>query len=219
MKSIERHFWDPEQQCFIEWLPMANEKNVKAGKLVESLALLTDMLDPAIEARVRKDLPENNAMLPELYMMHFYFQALAKIGRHDEINRLILTYWGPMLETDCPTIWEANVYQSAKKAYGNAGSLCHAFSLAPIACMQQYILGIEPITDGFKTFSFTPVPGDLQTASGSVLSPYGRIEVEWIAKDQTIQAKITVPEKTSSRLADGRILAAGSHEIEFARFR
>jgi hypothetical protein len=43
--------------------------------------------------------------------------------------------------------------------------------------------------------------------------------VEWIAKDQTIQVKITVPEKTSCHLTDGHILAAGSHEIEFARFR
>jgi hypothetical protein len=216
MKMIERHFWDSEQQCFIEWLPMANEKSVRAGKLVESLALLTDMLDPAVEARIKNDLAENNAMLPELYMMHFYFQALAKIGRHDEIGRLIRTYWSPMLETDCSTIWEANVYQSGKKAYGNAGSLCHAFALAPIACFQQYILGIEPITDGFMTFSFAPVPGELKTASGSVLCPCGKIEVKWIAKGRTIQAKITVPEKTSCRLADGRILAAGSHEIQLA---
>jgi hypothetical protein len=113
-------------------------------------------------------------MLPELYMMYFYFQALAKIGRYDEIDRLIRTYWGPMLETDCPTIWEANVHQSAKKAYDNAGSLCHAFSLAPVVCIQQYLLGVAPITDGFKTFAFAPMSGILKTASGSVLSPYGK---------------------------------------------
>jgi hypothetical protein len=219
MKSIEEYFWDPEQQCFIEWLPIAKEQKVKAGKLVESLALLTDILNPAIEEQVKNDLAENNAMLPELYMMYFYFQALAKIGRHDNINFLIQEYWGPMLETDCPTIWEANVYQFGKKAYDNAGSLCHAFALAPIAYFQQYILGIKPLTAGFNTFSFAPVPGNLETAKGSVLCPYGKIDVEWIVKNQTIQAKITVPKNTSCHLADGRILAAGHHEIQLTGLR
>jgi hypothetical protein len=217
LKKIEHHFWDAEQQGFIEWIPKAEEKPLKAGKLVQSLALLTGMLSPALETQVKQDLPSDEGLLPELYMMHFYFQALAKIGRHDKIHRLIETYWSPMLKTDCPTIWEANVYGTAKKAFDNGGSLCHAFSLAPIACFQEYVLGIAPLTDGFETFTFTPIPGELQNAAGSVITPHGQIKAEWIASDQTIQVKITVPENTTCRLPNGQILTAGTHKLQLER--
>ena len=152
--------------------------------------------------------------VPELYMLHFYFQALAKIDRHDVIYSLIEKYWSPMLKTDCPTIWEVNVYEHGKDAYDNAGSLCHAFALTPAYCFQEYVLGVSPITNGFETFSFRPIVGKLSEAKGSVVTVHGDINVAWVRDGGLLKANITVPKNTTCCLADGRKFSAGEHVVE-----
>ena len=100
---------------------------------------------------------------------------------------------------------------------------------------QTYLLGVEPLEPGFRTFRLAPQPPkDLALARGRVPTPHGMIEVEWrrtaTASEQQkesappttpelgprtsdLELSISVPDGTTALLADGRFLGPGRHEI------
>ena len=100
---------------------------------------------------------------------------------------------------------------------------------------QTYLLGVEPLEPGFRTFRLAPQPpNDLAWARGRVPTPHGTIEVEWrraptasgqqqeIAHPTTsvsgprpsdLGLSISVPDGTTAILFDGRTLGPGHHEL------
>ena len=88
---------------------------------------------------------------------------------------------------------------------------------------QTYLLGVEPLEPGFRTFRLVPQPpNDLAWARGSVPTPHGMIEVGWRREEtgecgQAVRApatlSISVPDGTTAVLSDGRILGPGHHEL------
>jgi hypothetical protein len=63
-----------------------------------------------------------------------------------------------------------------KRPFGR--SLCHAWASGPLAILPQAILGIYPLTDGWKEFTVEPHLGDLTWAEATVPTPAGSIQVE-----------------------------------------
>ena len=79
---------------------------------------------------------------------------------------------------------------------------------------QTYLLGIEPLEPGFRTFRLAPQPpSDLDWARGRVPTPHGMIEVEWRRTPASIKLTLSVPDGTTAVLSDGRTLGPGRHEI------
>ncbi len=212
-EQIDLAFWDEGQKCYREWLTAEGEEpSPLSGKLTHALALLSGLSQPGHRAAIQNALTRDDLHPPELYMMHFVFEALIQIGRLDEVVRLIVTHWGPILETDSPTIWEANVYEHGKSAYSNTGSLCHAFALAPVNVFQRYILGITPIADGFRRFRVHPQIGDLTHLRGSVPTPVGFITLECQREEGGLAVRLVVPSPYVAVLTDGREFPGGEHQ-------
>lgn len=212
--QIDLNFWDETAQCYREWLTPEDEAPAPvSGKLTHALAVLSGLAHPNHQAAIARALTREDLHLPELYMMHFVFEALVQIERLDEVMRLIARHWGSILETDSPTIWEANVYEHGKTAFSNTGSLCHAFALAPVNIFQRYVLGITPLAEGFQRFRVHPQMGDLKELRGSVPTQSGFIFLESHREETALAIKLTVPPFCIAELADGREFAAGEHRF------
>ena len=94
--------------------------------------------------------------------------------------------------------------------------------------ISTYLLGIEPVEPGYRTFKFEPhLVRRLSFAEGKVPTPHGFAEVRWDLGDGVLSAKLTVPAGTKATLAlpfaaavkvdgrpyDGGALPPGRHEI------
>lgn len=210
--QIDDTFWSDETECYLEWVPTEVEPEVAtAGKLTHALARLSGLLGEERQAKVESALLREDLHLPELYMMHFVFEAFSEMERHDLVHRIIEKYWFPIIESDSSTIWEAGVYSQGKEAYGNSGSMCHAFAIAPVSFFQTRVAGIRPLEDGFKRFSIDPRLGALTRVAASVHTPHGLISTECRQSDSGIKVTLSVPEKCIAIAADGREFASGTH--------
>ena len=207
--AIVAKFWNDELDCFNEFIDQPGA----ASKISHALAILSGRLPQKYFERCGAALLRDDCLNPELYMMHFVFKALAATGNRGEIMKLIEKYWQPMVESDCPTIWEANVHEQGKQAFFNAGSMCHAFSLAPVSFLQQEILGIKPIEKGFAAFQVRPHDMGLDKAHGTVNTPEGVIEINWRKCDEGIKVRLVVPGNTKAVCPSGKILIHGKHEF------
>ena len=65
------------------------------------------------------------------------------------------------------------------------------------------MLGAQPATAGYATWTVQPHPGDLSWAEGSVPTPHGNIGVDWAGQSGTGQfsMKVTAPSGTTGTIA------------------
>src|SRR5690606_29404761 len=154
--------------------------------------------------------------------------ALSDHGRLDEAYDLLL-------QTDCPswlymiaaggtTVWErwdalrpdgtvntADLSTGSKDG-GGMVSFNHYAAGAVGDWMYRRIAGIEPVSGGYREFRVAPKPGGgLTSASGSVLTPYGRASSSWTLADGEFRLRVEVPVSTTAtvELPDGTV-----HRVE-----
>jgi hypothetical protein len=107
---------------------------------------------------------------------------------------LIRREWGYMLHNgpQPATDWELI------GPYGGAPtdkwpSLDAGWSSGATPVLTQYMLGIQPTSPGFETFTVTPHPDGEWFASGSVVTPKGTITVAWKVINGKTQISVTSP--------------------------
>ena len=86
------------------------------------------------------------------------------------------------------------------------------------AFFYRRILGIEPVTAGYKEFRIQPIPGGtLQYAQGSLETGHGRIEVKWEQMDGIFTLHVTIPANTQCTviLPDGSVHTVGGGEYTY----
>lgn len=165
---------------------------------------------------------------------------------------LIRRLWGHIVDGDPgDTFWEkmttdggVAAYQSANPdgspivelpgsglAHGSGEtSLAHGWSAGPTAMLSAYVLGMRPVSPGWKTWQVEPQPGDLQFAQGTVGTPFGKLGVRWDHSSKrsfritvraphratgTVSVPLFGPDRTIAR--DGRVVWANGHPIGGAR--
>jgi alpha-L-rhamnosidase len=74
--------------------------------------------------------------------------------------------------------------------------LIHGLS-GPTSGLSKYVLGVRPVSPGYKTWLIEPQPGDLTWAKGRVSTPYGPIKVKWEKTHRGLRLEIEVPSGTS----------------------
>ncbi len=215
-QKIDHYFWDESKQCYREWITSESEEaSPLAGKLTHALAIISGHTAPAKQPAVEQALLREDLPLPELYMMHYLFEALEKQGDMNVVHQLIQQHWGSILASDCPTIWEANVYQHGKqRADDNHGSLCHAFAIAPASMMQQFVLGVMPLDPGFTRVAINPQLGSFTQIQGSIPTPHGMIHLACKKTKDLQQLTLTIPKGISAIMPNGTLLGQGTHQLE-----
>ena len=194
----------------------ATDLSVTGGKfsqLAHALALLTDACTPELAATAKRALIDPELLMPEFYFHFFLFHALTQTGQAAEGLARIRKYWGDMVQTGTPTFWEAGIHGHGRSAYDGDGSLCHGFATAPLDFLQTIILGVKPLTPGFRTFAVAPQAFDLEFATGRIPTPAGNISISWRKNEGKLGVELTVPDGLEAQTAAGNF-ASGKHYFE-----
>lgn len=115
-----------------------------------------------------------------VYMAYFLLKALARHGQYDLIFDLITAEepfsWGNMVREDASTCFEV-----WGKEYKWNTSLCHPWASAPIPVFIEDLLGVEPVSPGWRDgFTVSPrLPDRLEFLDMTFRVLGYRIRVEW----------------------------------------
>ncbi|MBN8216429.1 MAG: hypothetical protein J0L75_07280 [Spirochaetes bacterium] len=191
--AIQDRFWNAAAGRLMDWEGEAAWNPMASSQLTHALARLTGLLPAAKASAAREALDDGALRIPELYLHHFLFQAMDQAGMGKAALDRIRRYWGAMVDRGAKTLWEYGVYPEGFKSPTKAASNCHGFGAAPVAYFQESLLGVRPLTPGFKTFSFDPNPHDLDGAEGRIPTPRGPIRVEWKREGDGLLAQLQVP--------------------------
>jgi hypothetical protein len=194
---------------------LENEKpSGQSSQLPHALAILSGEYSDSIGNHIKDALVNEKLLTPELYFQFFIFQAMKITGQEEEILKRIRKYWGSMIKTGTPTLWESGVHKLGKEAWGGSASLCHGFAAAPVDFFQTVILGVTPVGPGFKEFAFKPFAFDLESAAGSIPTPHGNIEVKWKKSGCKLHAFLKVPDNCNALTDRNGTFGSGGHEFE-----
>lgn len=185
------------------WNPDTSDERVHITKKCRKL------IEGSREALLGKDL----ASVATPYMKNLECMALIRLGERRAAIEKVRAYWGGMLRTDATTFYEAfNEKETATDVAAFyerpfARSLCHAWSAGPCALYQEILLGIRPLSNGWKEWSCSPLD-DVVTVSASIKTVFGKIEV---SLDPT-QLRVRVPDRTTMKLMN-KSYGGGMHCI------
>ena len=109
----------------------------------------------------------------------FRWQALALHGRGDAIVNDVAKRWSRLISISengtLPESWE--LAEGSMGSYGkDMGVRCQGNLTVP-EMLYRLVLGLEPLTPGWKTLRVNPQLGELGWVSGSVLTPAGFIRL------------------------------------------
>lgn len=121
-------------------------------------------------------------------------------GALDVLRRV----WGWMLnpaQDGTGTAWEAiGNFGTAEGFQGPYSSMASGWSAGAAYLMTEYVLGLQPVTGGFKTWSFRPHPSGLSWSQGAIQTPTGLFKAAWRLTKKGYIARLIVPRGTSGRV-------------------
>ena len=143
-------------------------------------------------------------------MNYYLFRALEAADRYNYAPE-VFAGWERMLDLHCTT-WCENP--------DTPRSECHAWSSAPTYELSAMALGVYPTSDGYKTVRIKPMIEnfDMDSAKGTVPTPYGVIDVAWEKKDGSFAMEITLPSNeivAEVVLPDGKTVADVKGKAKF----
>jgi hypothetical protein len=190
--SMAKTFWNGQNQCMSSFVSGAKHSGLH--QLVQCLALNEKILDDEQEKLILMKLSSPDLEGMTLSSMLYLVRAL--MDRDEESRKLISSVihknWGKMVLSGSSTCWETI---KGEADFDGAGSLCHGWSALPVYYYHAYVLGIRPLSPGFKTFSVTPYCDRFHNAAGQVMTPYGKISVKWYRNENGTELLINHPEE------------------------
>lgn len=190
---------------------MKHIPNPGPWKQPAALMVMGGLLDP--KTAFSKCISVGGARGLSTFLGYYTLTAAAKAGEYAPALDIMREYWGGMLEMGATTFWEDfNIdwmYNSARidevvpegkrDIHGDFGafcytglrhSLCHGWASGPAPYIAENVLGVTPLTPGFKKARVSPQLSGLEWMRGAVPTPFGSIEIEADASG----AKITAPD-------------------------
>jgi alpha-L-rhamnosidase len=215
--AINRYLYDPSTKTYAV-------SNLQPGTVAQdgtSLAVVFGVAPsgqaPAIEAALEKVLPStpfgplpfsaNTGYRKRIspFVTNEEVQALFDTGATNSAVALMRTVWGHMDAPgpdDTDADWEV-VGADGLPGLGAYTSLAHGWASGATADLTSYVLGVQPSTAGFATWSVQPHPGSLSWVEGDVPTPHGTIDVRWADDHPSgrLTLTVTAPTKTSGTIS------------------
>ena len=140
------------------------------------------------------------------YYGSYLLSAMAALGHRAEALAWMRFYWGGMLDAGATSFWEAwdpawagpdpHAHLQADDKVGYYASLSHGWSSGPAAWLIEQILGLTPLTPGYRRIQIQPDLAGLQWAQGAIATPHGAVRVEVATQHITI----TIPAGISAEV-------------------
>ena len=115
-------------------------------------------------------------------MCFYLFRALEMTCLYEYTDRY-WNIWREMVQNGCSTCVES------PGSY--ARSECHAWGSLALYELPTVILGVRPAAPGYEKIQVHPVPGMLTSASGTVHTPRGNLNVSWKKSESGIDLQIS----------------------------
>jgi hypothetical protein len=182
--KVNKYYWNEEKGAFID--------SYKSGKnnVTRHANIFAIMYDIATEEQVERIL--KNVLLNDgvekittPYFEGYELDVLAKLDMCPQVEDMLESYWGGMLELGAQTIWEEfDPKMQGIQHYAMYGgkyekSLCHAWGATPIYLFGRYYIGVYPTSPGYETFTVKPNIGGLTDFCGTVPINDASVSVEW----------------------------------------
>ena len=132
-----------------------------------------------------------------VYPFISYFEVLARYGAGADASalELIKREWGFMVARGPGTMWETIADESGGQV-DRTPSWDHGWSSGAAPALTSYVLGVQPTSPGFATFSVMPHPSGLTSARGTVPTPRGPLRVSWQIIRGKLELQVTAPPGT-----------------------
>jgi hypothetical protein len=129
-----------------------------------------------------------------VYPFVSYFELVARFSANADASALdlIKREWGFMASRGPGTMWETIASELGGTVDFNP-SWAHGWSSGAAPALTTYVLGVQPTSPGFATFTVTPHPGGLTSARGVVPTPHGPIRVAWELNGGKLSLQVTAP--------------------------
>jgi hypothetical protein len=192
-ENIQKWLWLPEKHQFMD-----SFGGEKCSQQTQVYALLYGLVEETEKEHVMNAIAAGNRSSEQsfsYYVVHSLFDS-KPMWSLDFIRK----YWGGQMKSpyfngawhEC---WDIANFLT------DLMTTSHAWCSGPTALLPQKVLGLEPVSAGWKTFSVRPNPCDLQWAKGVVSSPFGPICAEWKTNQAgNFKLYVSVPEQTTAEI-------------------
>jgi hypothetical protein len=183
-QKIIETYWSAQREAFLH-TRINGTLSQNVTRYTNMFAILFDYVDDDKKQHIKENVILNDTILKITtpYMKFYELAALCEINEKEKVLQFVRDYWGGMLSLGATTIWEAyDPTQKGDEHYAMYGrpfgkSLCHAWGANPVYLFGKYLLGVKPLTPGFKSYLVEPSLAGLQWINGRVPTPHGNIEV------------------------------------------
>ncbi|GLX69965.1 alpha-L-rhamnosidase C-terminal domain-containing protein [Paenibacillus glycanilyticus] len=165
-RAIRQHCWSEERGLFMDspGCPEALSQHAQIW------AVLTDTVTGEEALQLTQRTLETAGLAKVSSAMAYYlFRMLAKTGLYDKTFAL----WND---------WKAQVdlhLTSWVEDPVSVRSDCHAWGALPLHEFPAELLGVQPLAPGFAEIAVAPRIGELTAASGTVVTPHGKVHIDW----------------------------------------
>jgi alpha-L-rhamnosidase len=218
-RAFNRELWSVEKGMFRDGKPGESNSPIgtwlPADKPIETFSSQVNILACAYEiapaskaTQILSTVMESGPAHCQPYFMHFAFEALERTGLFNQWATKQMRRWKVVPETQTfPEMWDR-------------GDLSHAWQCTPTYQLSARVLGISPLSPGYKHIQIKPLTCDLTWAKGSVPTPLGDVKVRWERSGGKFVLEATVPRGAIAtiNLPDGssRDLGSGRHHLSCA---
>jgi hypothetical protein len=130
-------------------------------------------------------------MAGSVYAAQYLLQALFENGQDAAALALITApgdrSWRHMVESGASITWEA-----WDQKYKPNQDWNHAWGAAPANLLPRFVLGAQPLADGWRSALIQPHPGNLTRAEGRLPTPLGELSIAW-KRDKNFSLNLALP--------------------------
>jgi hypothetical protein len=180
-------------------------------------AVLSGAADPDQYAAIWRDVlsqvgqPRYDTTIVTPYYGFYVLGAMAEMGQRKAALDWIRKYWGGMVQEGATSFWEGynttwfkgpRFHESLQgdDVSGLVISLAHGWSSGATAWLMTEVLGIRPVSGGFKEVEIRPDLIDLKWARGAEPTPHGLLQVE-IRDDEGYTTTVSLPPGIVARVS------------------
>ena len=196
--AINKKLWDKKRKAYIDCIRSDGSRSPVISQQTNTIVFLCDCAAPGRKKVIENYIvscPSNFVRIGSPFMMFFTFEALAKLGKFEEILSLTRKNWGFMLDNGATTCWE--MFPGFCPDGSWTRSHCHAWSAAPTYFLSRYQLGIMPEEPGFRKVRIAPMTAGLKWVKGSMPAPSGQIKVDWKNQRGVFRIEVSLPDNVS----------------------
>jgi len=194
VRAFNALFYDPVRGCYVDG-EGATHASLHANMLPLAFGIVPELERPRVAAFVH-----SRGMACSVYGAQYLLEALFEAGLEDEALSLLTRddtrSWLNMLRSGSTITMEAWDIRLKPNLDWN-----HAWGAVPANIVPRYVLGVRPLTSGFKTILIRPQVGALSEVSGVVPTVRGAVSVSVRQKaGASYRLDLEIPVNTTARV-------------------